>query len=439
MNKSECQAAAILLGAAIRKIFPHIVFLGSGVDEEGFYASFRDTTPFQEIYFPMLEKAMKEWGKQKLQMREMLASNAAELFIHKNEEILAETLRGAKGVVKIVQVDEFFDFVDKPIKYSPHFSLLGFRQDGAEVRVYGAAFSTQKELKNFLKLHRQYAQKNHKFLGKALELYEGSFWHPRGMKLLHILIEKWRNTLSAFGFEEIRGENPKEYFTLSGRKQFCFFHNLEDHIFSFENEDLISCLQIIEKWMIIFDFKAKWVLLPSRGKNISQALKKCKIDYVEGETKGLKHQRVELHIADGLGRFKCGPFLECEKEKISFSLFGNLAHFVALILEKTEGELPFWMSPEQVRLLPLGNRNFENVLEIFRKAQIKYAIDRDDCPLKEKMYRALRVKVPYVIIFGKQEEEAGKMKIRAYGSSHDQLLTIEQMKNFLAERNLESQ
>ncbi|NGX48129.1 MAG: hypothetical protein K1000chlam3_01519, partial [Chlamydiae bacterium] len=261
-------------------------------------------------------------------------------------------------------------------------------------------------------------------------------WHPKGMQLFRILMEKWRSFLLQHGFEEVGGTSAKEYFALSGREKFCFFSDWEDHIFSFEKESLISCLQIIEKWIKIFDFKVKWILLSSRQKKLVRALKELKIDYVEepGEK-----SKVEVHIADGLGRFWCGPSLECEKEMISFSLFGNLTRFMALILEKTEGRLPFWMCPEQVRLLPLGGVDFGSVLEIYHQLQIRYTVDRDKSPLKEKMHRALRAKVPYVMVFGKQEEKTEKMKIRAYGNSHEQTLTLQQMQNFLAEQKLESQ
>jgi threonyl-tRNA synthetase len=140
-----------------------------------------------------------------------------------------------------------------------------------------------------------------------------------------------------------------------------------------------------------------------------------------------------------LGRFWKGPFLESQKEGACFSLFGDLAQFVALILEKTQGNLPFWMCPEQVRLLPLENVDYREVSQILEECRIRSQIDKDKSPLKEKIHRALRVKVPYVMVFGKQEEKAGNMKIRAYGSSHDQTLTKEQVKNFLVERQVESQ
>ncbi|MDN3506541.1 MAG: His/Gly/Thr/Pro-type tRNA ligase C-terminal domain-containing protein [Simkaniaceae bacterium] len=424
------KAAAVLLGVAVRKIFPQSTYLGSDVDERGFYAFFHDSAIFQKPFLDLLENEMRELGKLELESKEMLASNAKEFLIHHNEKALAKTLEGVEGIVEVVTLGECVDLCEGPLKYSRFFSLLGFEQEKGKVCIHGVAFETQKEQKNFLKLYRDHPKNNAISVGKDLELFEEPFWHPRGVQFKRVLQEKWRRHLS--GFCEIQGDDPKEYFTLTKRKKTCLWQGDRDHIYSFEKDSLISCLQIIGKWIKIFDFEARWVI---HGK-LASALKELKIDYVVDDA---QKSGVTVYIADGLRQFWPGPTLERDKEKISFSLFGDLEKFIHLVLERFGRELPFWLAPEQVRLLPLEGVDFAEVLKNFEELSIRYSVDQSQRPLKEKMHRALQVNVPCVIVFGKQEEETGKLKVRVQGSQQNQTLTMQQMKNFLSERKFESQ
>jgi len=430
------EAAAVLLGAAVRKVFPHSTYLGSSSDERGFHVRFRDTASFQKEFMHMLESEMRELGKQELESKEMLASNAVEFLLHKNEKSLAETLEEVEGLVEVVSIGDLVDLCAGPMQYTRFFTLLDYTQEKREICIHGVAFETQKEQKNFLKLYRDYPQRNATCIAKELELFEEPFWHPRGVLFKHVLEQKWHHFLAQHGFEEMSGGDPKDYFVLTGREKICFWHDLQDHIFSFEKNSLISCLQIIGKWIKIFDFEVKWVVHANQRTKLSAALKELEIDYVED---GAQKSGVTAYIADGLGRFCPGPYLESAKERISYSLFGDLEKFINLVLEKFGRELPFWMAPEQVRLLPLEGVVFAEVIKNLDELGIRYSVDQSERPLKEKMHRALQVKVPCVIVFGKQEEETGRLKVRVQGSSQNKTLTMQQMKNFLSERKLESQ
>jgi len=405
------QYAAALLGAAIREVFPKSSYLGSGVSEEGFYARFRDTEPFQEGFLSLLINAMKKLEDEQIEEKEMLASNSAELFAHYGEKNLAQLAREIEGTALIIQIGSYYDF-GGPAEPTKFYSLLGFEQNGKEVTIFGAAFSTQKEQKEFLKLFQKYPKRKASAVAEQLELYQNGFWHPRGIRLKHLLQEMWRKHLASFGFEEVGKADPKEYFELSRRTKFGYLDSEKDKIFCFEPDSMQLCLQIIQKWVIIFDLRTRIA-------------------------KGGKRQT--LQIADGLGRFRSGPYLEKGKDKVSFSLFGDLDRFIDLVLERTKGDLPFWLCPEQVRLLPMEHVDFDPVIKILQMLKIRYIVDQKKDPLKEKMHRALQVKVPYVIVFGKHEENSGKVKLRAYGSNQDQEVTLEELKNTLAERQLENQ
>lgn len=78
------------------------------------------------------------------------------------------------------------------------------------------------------------------------------------------------------------------------------------------------------------------------------------------------------------------------------------------------------------------------LIKIFERQNIRFSIDMEPVLLKEKMHRALRVKVPYVMVFGKREESAKQMNIRTCGSKEDRRMNLEELEQFLAEQQLEN-
>lgn len=370
---------------------------------------------------------MKELSKEEVQLMEMLGSNARELFLHKGQKKWAECLQGVSGTVVIGQIGDFMGLCTGELEECHHFSLLEFHQDKKRVVIDGMAFADAQEQKSFLKKYRQYPKKNHEYLARELDLYEEGMWHPRGMALRRLLSDMQRRE----GYDEVLAADPKEYFAKTGRKKF----SCGDRNYCFEENGLISSLQFIQKWINIFNFESYWVLV-NPNKALKNAMATCGIDYLieDGD-----ETRVELRIADALGRYWTGPTLWLKKEGIEFSLFGELERFIALLLERYAGDLPFWLNPEQVRLLPLEGVNIEPVIKIFNRQNIRYFVDVEPIVLKEKMHRALRAKVPYVMVFGKREENSLQINVRTYGSSLDKTMTLENMEQFLAERKLENQ
>lgn len=430
---------ALLLAAAIAKVFPQEEICFSHADSHGFSVEFTYSETFQESFLQLLESSMRDLAKEEVQLMEMVASNARELFLHRGQKKRAESLQGVEGTVTVAKIGPFLDICTGDLEDCRHFSLLEFKQEKKRVSIFGVAFSEPQAQKQFLKKFRQYPKKCHEYFAKELDLYEDGMWHPRGMALKRALIDLWRLKLEMEGFFEIAAADPNLYFSKTGRKKFSCWNGMSDFNYAFDENSLISSLQFIQKWINIFGFESKWVLVPLKhtAKTLKKAMATCGFDYLT-EEEGGDGSRVELRIADAIGRFWTGPTLWLKKEGIQFSLFGDLERFIALLLERYEGELPFWICPEQVRLLPFEGVDIEPVIKIFNRQNIRYFVDVEPNLLKEKMHRALRVKVPYVMVFGKREENSKQMNIRAYGSSLDETMTLEKMEQFLAERKLES-
>ncbi|MBS0630130.1 MAG: hypothetical protein JSS30_07925 [Verrucomicrobia bacterium] len=415
---------ALVLCAAVSKVFPREQICFSDADGRGFSVELTYSETFQESYLPMLENTMKSLAKEKVIVREMVASNARELLQHKGHQKWGEGLQG--GTVLVAEMGGFFGLCTGEFEPCDYFSLYQFTQSKKRVIIEGMAFPSADLQKTFLKKFRQYPKKCFEHFAKELDLIEGEIWLRRGMALRRVLVELWRKWLEGDGYYEISSPDLS-------RKKFSCWVGPQDRSYCFSENCLISSLQFIQKWINIFNFESKWVLVKPT-KALKDAITTCGID---GAIEDGDEPRVELRIADALGRYWTGPTLWLKKKGIEFSLFGDLERFIALLVEKTEGEFPFWLAPEQVRLLPMEGVDIEPLVKIFDRQNIRFFVDAEPVLLKEKMHRALRAKVPYVMVFGKREENSKRVNIRASGQ--DQAMTMEQLEQMLAERKLENQ
>ncbi len=92
---------------------------------------------------------------------------------------------------------------------------------------------------------------------------------------------------------------------------------------------------------------------------------------------------------------------------------------LALLLEKYAGALPTWMAPTQVRVLPISERTMEKSTEIyqqFRAAGLRAELDERNEKIGYKIREAQMQKIPYMVIIGEKEAEAGTVSVR---SRHD--------------------
>lgn len=463
--------ASLFLSYTVKKLFPQCEILDSGVDRLGFFCEFTHTEKFHESLLLFLENEMKKnlGEEHEVILQEMVPQNAKELLLHRGQKKLAERTKEFEGLVQLAQIGDFYHFFKEPlaqINTSFVFSLVEFKQKKERVRVSGALFSHDRLLRKFLKKFRDYPQKNHFYLAKELDLYtlvEGKlFYHPHGQVLRELVVTKWRALLREEGFEEvgIPKEASTDYFKETGRKKLAFLSKeineedeeflaneiLTDQLFDFfevgeEKEKMISSLQFIRKFSKIFDLECCYFLVPAKQRKqtdlLKQVLGEVGIEYQIDSSLGEK-PGVYVLIADSIGRLWAGPKVEWHKGAIAFSLFGCLERFIALLIERYEGELPFWLSPEQVRLLSFEGVDSEPIQKILDGMQLRYRMDRKMTSLGEKIHQGLRMKVPYVMVFGKREEKENLVTVRAYSSNREQKMTKEQMNALLVKRKVEN-
>lgn len=97
------------------------------------------------------------------------------------------------------------------------------------------------------------------------------------------------------------------------------------------------------------------------------------------------------------------------------ALFGSIERFFAVLLEHYAGAFPAWLAPEQVRCIPVAEAfvpYLEDVAAQLRKEGIRVEVDRGDDRFGKKIRNASKEKIPFVLIAGGEDEEAGAVSFR---------------------------
>lgn len=171
-------------------------------------------------------------------------------------------------------------------------------------------------------------------------------------------------------------------------------------------------------------------------KDLAEVLKKKGIE--AGDKKGdgaFYGPKIDLHIKDALERewqlatvqldfhqpeaFK----LEYINEKgepqrpvmIHRAIFGSFERFIAILTEHFQGAFPVWLAPVQAIILPISdkfNGYAQKVAAELKSADVRVEVDERNETLQAKIRDASLAKIPYSLIVGGKEEEAGKVAVR---------------------------
>ena len=102
------------------------------------------------------------------------------------------------------------------------------------------------------------------------------------------------------------------------------------------------------------------------------------------------------------------------------AILGSYERFIAYMLEQTEGKLPVWLSPVQVRVLSFTDRNVEAVEKLVSELNekgIRAEADLKDHTVEHKVRDAELMKIPYIIVIGDKEEEKMTLAVRSRGAN----------------------
>ncbi|MDO8593815.1 MAG: threonine--tRNA ligase [bacterium] len=144
-----------------------------------------------------------------------------------------------------------------------------------------------------------------------------------------------------------------------------------------------------------------------------------KLDFLATDSIGRQHQVATIQLDMNMPeRFD----LTCINEKggkerivmIHAAIMGSIERFTAVLLEHTAGVLPFWLSPVQVRVLPVSEKHVvyaDEVLAALRTAGIRADADDANESLGKKIRNAKTEKIPYLLVVGDKEVDAKTISV----------------------------
>jgi threonyl-tRNA synthetase len=107
--------------------------------------------------------------------------------------------------------------------------------------------------------------------------------------------------------------------------------------------------------------------------------------------------------------------------------FGSLERFIGVLIEHCGGEFPVWLAPEQVRILPVGADFLgyaENVATRLREADLRAKVDDSDDTVGYKIREAETQKIPFMLVVGEREEDAGTVAVRRHGEGEQSVVPV---------------
>ena len=169
---------------------------------------------------------------------------------------------------------------------------------------------------------------------------------------------------------------------------------------------------------------------------LRSALEELGLPYVVNEGDGAFYgPKIDFHLVDAIGRtWQCGTiqldfqlpqrfeleYIGADGEKhrpimIHRVAFGSIERFIGILIEHFAGAFPTWLAPEQVRVMPMTDRNIPCAQEVVKQLTDKgfrVTMDERNEKIGYKIREAQVHKVPYMIVIGDKDEEKGVISVR---------------------------
>ncbi len=235
----------------------------------------------------------------------------------------------------------------------------------------------------------------------------------------------------------------------------CFTQD-DAHIFTTPDqleEAIVETIQFIRHVYDVFGFEDYHMELSTRPEKsigsdemwenatsaLQNALEKLGINFKLNPGDGAFYgPKIDFHVKDCLRRsWQCGTiqvdFSMPERFDITYvgpdgqkyrpvmvhrAIVGSLERFIGVLLEHTAGNLPPWLAPVQVAVLPISEKvqsYAETVFSRLREAGVRATLDAGQEKIGAKIRNAEMKKIPYMLVLGQKEAETGTVSVRRHG------------------------
>ena len=218
-------------------------------------------------------------------------------------------------------------------------------------------------------------------------------------------------------------------------------------------EEVLRCLDFGYDLYSLFGFEPR-VELSTRPENrlgsdetwdhaegaLTQALERRGLQYEIGEGEGTFYgPKIDLHMTDSIGRgWQLGTvqldYMMPERFELEYTgadnaehrpvmihraLLGSFERFIGILIEHYGGEFPLWLAPVQAIVLPISdpfNEYGASVRDILRQTGLRVELDGRGESIGKKIREAELRKIPYMLIVGEREQQAGEVAVREHGA-----------------------
>lgn len=557
-------SASHVMAQAIKREYPNAK-LGIGpATDEGFYYDI-DNIDLEEDDLEQIERIMENIIKADLEIKrkEVSKEQAEEIFQDNSYKLeLIEEFSEEGEKLTVYKQGEFVDLCRGPhvkstgeLKAVKLLSIAGAYWKGDEsnkmlTRVYGTAFENESELDDFIEKREAAKERDHKKIGKKLDLFSMPeiagpglpIYHPNGTKIRQEMKDFIRSVNKKARYKEVwtphifRSELWKKSGHYKAFKEDMFIFDVDDEEYSvkpmncpghiqiykskarsyrelpirysefgtvyrkeqrgelsgilrvraltqddghaFVKQDQIqseigNMLDMAKEILTGFGIEELEYTVSTKPdkaigsdeiwdqaiQDLKEALNERDIGFEIEDGEGAFYgPKIDIHIKDALGRkWQCTTIqldffmpkrfdLEYTGEdgekhrpvQLHRAIIGTLDRFLGILIEHYAGKFPLWLAPNQVRILPIADRNNDYAREIKQKIEdegFRVEVDGRSRTLKYKIREAQEEFVPYMIIVGDDEEEAGEIAIRDRKEREEYNFKIDQFVKKLKEED----
>ena len=538
-------STAHVMAEAVQNLYPGTQFGFGPPIADGFYYDFDLPEPLSDDDLPAIEAEMARIVKAKAPLTRtvMTIPDARAYFAERDDpykvDQIDELERLGETSVSLYRQRDFVDLCRGPhlahtgrIGAFKLLSVAGAYWRGDEhnpqlTRVYATAFPTSAELDQHLERLERARARDHRRLGRELELFHFDelgpglpFFLPKGMVVVNGIKDALRAELDRRGYQEISTPTilGEELWHQSGHiehyRDNMYFTQVDDQTFAIKPMNCPgACLVYRSRPRSYRDLPLRFSefghvhrhelsgvlhgLFRVRAFTQDDAHIYCRLDQVEDEVRGVleltdrfyarfgfeevamklstrpekaigerevwdraeaalrgalgdrEHElnagdgafygpKIDFHITDSMGRsWQLGTcqldFALPERFGLTYTtaddtmerpvmihraVTGSLERFLGILIEDTGGDFPFWLAPVQARVLPIADRHAEYAEQV--RGQLHDAGLRAEADLRgESVGRRIRdgelAKVPYLLLVGDRETEAGTVAVRRRG------------------------
>lgn len=566
-KKSYWHTTSHIMAQAVSRLFPDTKFaIGPAINDGGFYYDFDSTESFNDEDKAKIEDEMNKIIKQNLPIERFTLPKDKALELMKEQPYKLELINDLKDgeEISFYKQGDFTDLCAGPhlmttgqVKYVKLLSNSGAYWRGDEhnkmlQRIYGISFTKKSELDDYLKMLEEAKERDHRKIGKDLNLFMTHklvgaglpLYLPDGATIRRILERYIQDKELSLGYQHVYTPSlaTTNLYKTSGhwdhykddmfpvmkmdneelvlRPMNCPHHMLiyknqihsyRDlpiriaelaHDFRWENSGAVCGLERVRemcqndshifvrpdqikdevgnvikliKDVYINDFgfpedafsyrlslrdkdnKEKYIdndkMWETAENQLREIMKELKLNFYEAKGEAAFYgPKIDIQIRTALGhdvtiptcqldfalpeRFELTYIGEDGKEHrpvvIHRAILGSSDRFMSFLLEETKGNLPIWLAPHQVKVLPISEKHIDYAFKIkdeLFKEQIRVDVDERNEKIGYKIREAQLMKVPYMIVVGDKEIENNKISVRSRKDGDMGQMNIEEFKN----------